>query len=154
MRGGGGGWGAKKTETKHNGTVSGCIGIFSSGGGFCVYTEPPAIIIWGVGTWECVGWAVGRSSAHLEPTSSFPPLYLFLFLLPLLSPSLTQSWDPYVAQEVAKRPRVRCWSNRSWDRVWRSFKLRPFSIAISFFIVAHSAALLKSWKYLYILLHT
>ena len=102
------GLGANKPETEHNGSVSGCIWIISHEGAFRVDTELPAMVIWGVGTWECVGLAVGGSSAHLEPTSSFPPLYLFLFLLPLLPLSLTQSWDQYVVQEVAKWPRIRC----------------------------------------------
>jgi hypothetical protein len=41
----------------------------------------------------------------------------------------------------------------TYYRVWRSFKLRPFSIAISIFIVAHFKAPLKSLKYFFYILY-
>jgi hypothetical protein len=77
------------------------------------------------------------SPCLLYPLSS--PLY------PLLTLLTAHWWAVYPSFEVGC---VLVVDERDSDaltcRVWRSFKLRPFSIAISIFIVAYVMAVLKS----------
>ena len=39
------GTGNPKLETERDGSVSGCIGVLRSRGGFCGVTDPPAMVI-------------------------------------------------------------------------------------------------------------
>src|ERR1700735_843352 len=75
-------------------------------------------------------------------TSFLPPLST-----PTLLPKTHWCWVSLVRSRLGAVDEVD--TKITYYRIWRSFKLRPFSIAIAIFIVAHFTAPLKSLKYFY-----
>jgi hypothetical protein len=120
----------KIPKPRCRGSVSGCNGAAGGGGGCCGVTAPPSRANLGVGMGcEVVwwGWVVVWLCSPGTPSASPPLLYplpSFLYSLPpLLTAHWRAVWPLFVVGcvgEVNERDALTC-------RVWRSFKLRPFS---------------------------
>ena len=63
----------QKPKTEHNGSVLGYIRVLRDAGGFYEVKDPPAVVTYGMGTWEWVGMGGGNLT------------YLCAYNLPYLS---------------------------------------------------------------------
>jgi hypothetical protein len=147
-RGGEGIW-VKIPKPSRRGSVSGCNGAAEGGEGCCGVTAPPPVLTQSVGmvvsgvvmevvvvvlTWH-------PSTSPLLPTHSHP-----LSTHSWSSLQLSDRLGNLVCGQFCCVLVVDERLDALTRRVWRSFKLRPFSIKNSIFIVAYSTGCLKSWK--------